>query len=87
MESRQSKSITPAQIEIKTMDIYDTPLTEMEKLEQLEEDARQKRIDYLRKKGWKHSSSYPGCLWLWENEKLNIRGCNFSTAWSIEQHS
>jgi hypothetical protein len=23
---------------------------------------------YLRSKGWKHTSSTPGCFWLWERE-------------------
>lgn len=32
--------------------------------EQLDEQA----AAYLRSKGWKHTSSTPGCYWMWERE-------------------
>jgi hypothetical protein len=34
---------------------------------QLQRDEAEKIVDdWLRRRGWKHSSDNPGCIWLWE---------------------
>jgi len=44
------------------------PITEVDEI-RYQGEMLDHRIDaFLRSKGWKHTSSTPGCIWLWERE-------------------
>lgn len=55
-----------------------------QKVEDAEFDAEQMKKEFLTSRGWKHSSSYPGSLWLWSNEEF--KGCTLQTAYSFESY-
>ena len=44
----------------------DVEITKAEHVDYVEEQIGFAVDRYLRRKGWKHTSSTPGCYWLWE---------------------
>lgn len=52
------------------------------------EDLRHEAEAHLRKSGWKHTSSTPGCYWMWEKEMDGrVFLVEFETAMRIQSHN
>ena len=60
-------------------------LTPIEELEYKIEDIGYEINDYLKKKGWKYSSSYPGSYWLWSN--ADFKGVSRDIAIQMQKHA
>jgi hypothetical protein len=45
---------------------YDQHVGPFDKIEAAEEQVKSSKEALLRRYGWKHTSSTPGCYWLWE---------------------
>lgn len=43
-------------------------LKQLRRLDDEVKKNKEKREGWLRQQGWKHSSSYPGALWLWSKD-------------------
>jgi hypothetical protein len=56
-----------------------------------ESDLEELKSRYLRARGWKHTSTTPGCYWLWEKTLVDERGVrvalvDLDTAVRLQQH-
>ena len=62
--------------------------TPLQKIESDREDLEFIEDAYLRKKGWRHSSSYPGAFWLWEvrHEEDHYNGVSKNIAVAMQSH-